>query len=267
MKHSPAILGLAAFVTTSVTSLPARAETPGDVRDLVGARAAGGETQLEARGYTFVHVTKGEDRTWANWWNRSSKQCLTVVTLDGRYASITKSPAPDCGQKSGGNSDGTAAAVAVGAAALIGVLALSHKSHNHDDNKHYADSQSEADYERGYRDGLYHQDYHNYSRSDPYSTGYAAGVQQRNNETSYRPNSSRGGYGEYVNLSDIVYQDWGWAQGELPRRGFRQVDRGSNPDGGHTAYYWNGNTRQCVAIATRSSKVTDVTTVKNHNCN
>lgn len=109
--------------------------------------------------------------------------------MDGRYDAITSTLAADCGQKGGGGD--TAAAVAVGAAALIGVIALAHKSHNHDDGQHYSDSQSEADCERGYRDGLYNQSYHNYSRSDAYANGYSAGVEQRNQETAYRPNHPR----------------------------------------------------------------------------
>lgn len=266
MKPLISAMSLAGLLAATVTGVPAQAAAPSDVQDLVGAKASSGESALESRGYVLQSGSKGDDRSYTYWWHPTKKQCLSVATRDGRYDTITKTPAPDCGQKSGSGSDGTAAAVAVGAVALLGVLAMSHKSHDHDDKQHYSDSQSEADYERGYRDGLYHQDYHNYSRSDPYSNGYAAGVQQRNQETSYRPNQSRGGYGAYVNVSDLVYQDSSWATGELSKRGFRQVDRGSNPDGGHTAYYWNGHTEQCLSVATRSSKVTDVTTVRKSNC-
>ncbi|MDX3884088.1 MAG: hypothetical protein QHC65_06675 [Sphingomonas sp.] len=264
MKQVVSGAAMASFLIAMLPGAPALAATPGDVRDLVGARASAGESALESRGYTFQHGSTGDDRKWTYWWNRDKKQCLSVSTVDGRYDAITSTPAADCGQKGGGGD--TAAAVAVGAAALIGVIALAHKSHNHDDGQHYSDSQSEADYERGYRDGLYNQSYHNYSRSDAYANGYSAGVEQRNQETAYRPNHPRGGYGDYVNLSDISYQDWDRAQSELSRRGFRQVDRDSNSDGGHTAYYWNGGTSQCVAIATRSGRATDVTTVRKRVC-
>jgi len=74
-------------------------DTPSDVADLVGARAAGGENELKSRGYRFVKVEKGDDRTWSNWWNARKKVCLTVVTLEGRYDSIVSSPAFDCNQK------------------------------------------------------------------------------------------------------------------------------------------------------------------------
>lgn len=73
-------------------------QTPSDVSDLVGARAAGGETELQKRGYSFVKTQKGDDRSWSNWWNSKSKVCLSVVTFDGRYDSIVSSPPPDCNQ-------------------------------------------------------------------------------------------------------------------------------------------------------------------------
>lgn len=77
----------------------AQAQTPSALNDLVGARAAGAETQMTARGYTFVKTQKGDDRSYSYWWNASSRQCVTVATMDGRYDSITSSPAPDCGQR------------------------------------------------------------------------------------------------------------------------------------------------------------------------
>jgi len=79
-------------------SAPALAQAPADVADLVGAKGAGGETQLKARGYRFVRIETGDDRKWTFWWNGDRRQCLSVVTYDGRYQAITESPAPDCGE-------------------------------------------------------------------------------------------------------------------------------------------------------------------------
>ena len=79
---------------------------PSDVSDLVGARAAGGETELQRRGYEFVSTQKGGDRSWSNWWNARSGSCLSVVTMEGRYDSIVSAPAPDCRQSSGGRPGG-----------------------------------------------------------------------------------------------------------------------------------------------------------------
>jgi hypothetical protein len=72
---------------------------PSDVSDLVGARASSGEAELKSRGYRFIKVEKGDDRTWSNWWNSRKKVCLTVVTMEGRYDSIVSGPAFDCGQR------------------------------------------------------------------------------------------------------------------------------------------------------------------------
>ncbi len=83
----------------------AQAQTPADLRDLIGARAAGAETAIEARGYAFVKTQTGDDRKYSTWWNARSRQCVTVATMDGRYASITATPAPDCNQKASARDD------------------------------------------------------------------------------------------------------------------------------------------------------------------
>jgi len=84
-----ALMGLALAV-------PASAQTPPDLRDLVGARAAGGETALIARGYVKVRTQAGDDRRWGYWWNERRNICLSVTTRNGRYDSIVTTPAPDC---------------------------------------------------------------------------------------------------------------------------------------------------------------------------
>ncbi|RZA29417.1 MAG: hypothetical protein EOP02_04585 [Proteobacteria bacterium] len=88
-------IGLATLATV-LCAAAASAQTPSDIRDLVGARAAGAETQMEARGYTNVGGQTGDDRTWTYWWNPRTNICVTVSTMDGRYDAITISPAPDC---------------------------------------------------------------------------------------------------------------------------------------------------------------------------
>jgi len=97
MKRLKRAAALAALATISSG---ARAQTPGDVGDLVGARAAGAETAMQSRGYAWVKTQDGDDRKYSYWWNARTRQCVTVATMDGRYASITSSPAPDCGKAS-----------------------------------------------------------------------------------------------------------------------------------------------------------------------
>lgn len=57
-----------------------------DLQDLVGARGAGGETELQNRGYDSVAGNK-----WSNGWH-----CVTVHTADGRYKSIVDTPMSKC---------------------------------------------------------------------------------------------------------------------------------------------------------------------------
>jgi len=84
-------------LASALASGPAAAQaTPPDLRDLVGARAAGGETALMSRGYVNVGGQTGDDRKWTYWWNADRGVCLSVATVNGRYDSIVSTPAPDC---------------------------------------------------------------------------------------------------------------------------------------------------------------------------
>lgn len=247
----------------AATTTAAMAKAPSDVADLVGARGSSGEDQLRSRGYSFHHASQGDDRSWTYWWNSSNRQCLAVVTSDGRYSSISSAPASDCGHSGGGDAG---AAVAVGAAALIGALALSHKSHHHENANHYDNQQSEADYERGYRDGLYNQAYHNYDRSDAYSNGYSAGVTQRNHETAYRPSYGYGGYGGYVNTSDLMGLTNTVADSRLRERGFAYLGKEGGGGDGHDRLYWRAASEQCISVRTRAGQVFDIQSIRKRNC-
>jgi len=77
----------------------AQAQAPSALNDLVGARAAGAETQMRSRGYSLVRTEQSDDRSYTYWWNASNRQCVTVATMDGRYDSITPTLAPDCGKQ------------------------------------------------------------------------------------------------------------------------------------------------------------------------
>jgi len=80
--------------------------TPSDLSDLVGARGAGGETQLEARGYRHIKTETSSDSKYSYWWNASKRACVSVRTFDGRYAAIVATLPADCGMPAGGGSGG-----------------------------------------------------------------------------------------------------------------------------------------------------------------
>ncbi|OYW45433.1 MAG: hypothetical protein B7Z08_09965 [Sphingomonadales bacterium 32-68-7] len=95
MRYSLVVLGAVGAIAVHAV---AEAQAPSDLQDLVGARGAGGETQLQARGYALVRTETGDDRVWTYWWREPTRTCVTVATVNGRYDSITISPAPDCRQ-------------------------------------------------------------------------------------------------------------------------------------------------------------------------
>lgn len=86
----------AGLLAVGIAYPAAQAQAPAGERDLVGARAAGGETALQSRGYVNVRTKIGDDRKWTYWWNERRRICLTVSTMGGRFNAITVSPAPDC---------------------------------------------------------------------------------------------------------------------------------------------------------------------------
>ena len=243
--------------------LPGGAQTPSAIADLVGSRAPGGETQLEARGWTHIKTEKGDDRAWSYWWQPQRRECVSVAVMDGRFDSITSTPAPDCNQnvKSKGSDAGAVAAVAV---AAIGIAALAHQSHHHKDGKHL-DEADDTQYERGYRDGLYGQSYHNYDRSDAYSGGYERGTRQRGHETDYRDGHDGAGYAPSVNLNDLVTARAAGADAELQRRGFRTVNAYQT---GNTSYTIRANDRtgQCVQVATTDGRIRYISAIKAKAC-
>lgn len=88
---------IAFSLTLLVATTPALGQSTG-LEDMVGARAGQAEGELQRRGYVNTGGSAGDDRSYTNWWNANRRQCVTIATMDGRYASITATTAPDCRQ-------------------------------------------------------------------------------------------------------------------------------------------------------------------------
>lgn len=89
---------IAPWIVAAAVALPsaAIAQSAPDVADLVGARGAGGETQLLARGYESRGSNVVRDTRYVFWWNARTGRCISVATADGRYSAITAVPAENC---------------------------------------------------------------------------------------------------------------------------------------------------------------------------
>ena len=92
---------LSLYLAAASVSITASAQTPPDVTDLIGAKGAGGETQLMSRGYEQRDSNTVRDQRFTFWWNPKNRQCISVSTVDGRYASIEPVPAANCGGQTG----------------------------------------------------------------------------------------------------------------------------------------------------------------------
>lgn len=234
------------------------------LQDVVGARGSSGEDMMHERGYVMIHADPEDNTVYSYWWNRVDKKCVMVATTDGRYATILDSTPADCNRADDkGLSTGAKVAIGVGAAAAVGAIVLAHKAHDHDNDRHYDDPNREAEYERGYRDGLYNAAYHNYSNMREYSDGYSAGVDQRNQNIGY--SSGRGGYRPHVNLNDLKGARASSGEAELTSRGFRIVDSYKSGGSSYTIW-WNGSTRQCVSVSTYDGRYNWIGDTQNQNC-
>lgn len=120
---------VASTVIASLVATPVLAKSAGSLQDLVGANAAGGETQLRARGFEHARTTDDGARKISYWWNSGKDDCIEVRTFDGRYTSLADVAASDCGKKSGSGSGAAVAAGVIGAIA-IGALLMSRKDKN-----------------------------------------------------------------------------------------------------------------------------------------
>lgn len=76
-----------ACLLAGVLSLPSATVWAGSaeaLRDLVGAKGAGGEADLERRGYTHIDTGKSGDAAYSYWWSNAERSCVRVNTRDGR---------------------------------------------------------------------------------------------------------------------------------------------------------------------------------------
>jgi hypothetical protein len=272
---------LAAALCFALAMPPAWAQTP-DLRlsDLVNQGSDYAQRELRSRGFVFIHADQRGSKLWQYWWNARDNVCARVAHVDGRASSIVDVSATDCNQypqtygqpaqqpapqsgESKGMSNATKAAIA--AAAIAGVAVLAHRSHERDEQKHKNEQQT-AEFERGYRDGLYHQPYHDYNRSQSYVDGYNAGQQKREAETAHRsPYAYHSGQAAYVPLNDLVGARAQNMDDELGRRGF--VRKGGWQSG-YSAYsmWWNGSTRQCIQGVVSDGRIQSINPIVEGNC-
>lgn len=232
------------------------------LQDLVDIRASSGETEMENRGYILIHAEKSWGSSYTYWWNQSAKKCVYVKTSDGRYSLIKDTINADCYQKENtGMSTGAKVGIAAGAAAIIGAIALASKAHHRENGEHYDTPEKTAEFERGYRDGLYNNPYHNYSNTKEYSSGFEAGVAQRRENLAH--SSGWGGYRPHVNLSDLQGIRASSGESEMQSRGFRNVDGFKVLNTSYTIW-WNGRTRQCIQVATADGRYDSLMDIGNH---
>jgi hypothetical protein len=255
----------AAIVAFGALAGIAYADIPDNLTDLVYQDAGSGSGQLRSRGYTQISSSRSGGKNTQYWWNGNANTCVRAVADGGKYEALVTTSPTDCNQyHSDATKNNNAAAAAIAAAAILGVAALAHNSHQRD-NK-YNDPASMAEFDRGYRDGLHHERYHNRNDSSGYSDGYNAGQRERDEQTSHRSDDGRySGYHPYVNLNDLVGARAAGADSDLRNRGFRDTGGFKQGDRSYVTWY-NQNTHQCVNAITRDGRIDRFEDINEGNC-
>ena len=62
---------------------------PVNVSDLVGARASSGEMEFQSRGFRNVDGGQSGNDKYTIWFNKSTRQCIQAITVNGKYDSVT----------------------------------------------------------------------------------------------------------------------------------------------------------------------------------
>ncbi|MCB2047718.1 MAG: hypothetical protein KDE32_05750 [Novosphingobium sp.] len=258
MKTGTTRLAVVSAVALAMTANPALARNASTLSDLNGIRAGGAEAGLIDRGFKHISTNKNSmGYAYSYWWNEADKNCVQVEVYNGLVETIQDAKDSECGH-TGGNA--AAAAGVVAGAAILGAL-LAHKSNHHDNDQHYADIAAEQSYDRGYKDGLYNAPYHNYDKSDAYSSGYTAGVDERSANLSHH-----NGYGGSSQAA--VYKDLNGARAaggmdELASRGFVQVDNFTSGDTRYSIQY-RAASRQCLQVTISDGHFYDVRDIGQH---
>lgn len=267
--------GLVGCLVLALTAGPLPAREPSNLADLAYQDSKWAQSELRKRGYTLQDRDHHGGAFFQYWWKERDRVCVQVKHEDGKVVDIDTTSSSDCNQYDGWSDDDSgasksdsddAAAVAVAAAAIIGAAALAHKSH-HRDGKHGDNAQSQSEFERGYRDGLYREDYHNYNDTESYTDGYDAGVDERRESTRHRSHHSGhgSGYRPHVSVNDLIGARAAGAESDLESRGFRST--GSYKQGQRSMVTWyNSRTHQCIEVATAGGRIDTIENIAEGNC-
>ncbi len=247
-------------------------DTPSDLRDLVGARASSGESELRRRGFTFVKTEEGGDRKWSNWWNNRRSLCITVVTMNGRYNSIVDSPAFDCNRGNNSNDDSQAIPPdwAVGTFYGRGPNGERITLMITDIGNVQADVNGGMSYGK-YISGNRININGSVSRVSRERGGIVTTSVQNGERIAYSRTLSGGGGGSgggrKVDVSDLVGARASSGDTEMRSRGFRNVDGFKT---GNTSYtiWWRRQSSQCIQVATANGRYDSVSDIGSHpRCN
>lgn len=93
---------------------------------------------------------------------------------------------------------------ALAAAAILGVAVLAHNNNHYHEGYAPNGAAEKAEFERGYRDGLYNEPFDPYHSSTAFAQGYDAGHKERSNRLAHKTGSTSGTRVPHAALNSCV---------------------------------------------------------------
>ncbi len=236
------------FLMTITFSTQAQ-DTPNELRDMVGMKAAYLDDDLSNRGYKFIKNQKSNTDSYSYYWNNNKSKCITTRTNNGRVASIVSTPSADCG-KNGNNSythhdygysqnhqnDNEKQSYRRGY----------HDGHKRTKNNNYSSQIQMNAYDQGYRDGYGNKPMDSYYAKDDYSNTHQYYNSYNhnnngNNSNSGNHNNNSGG----ININELKGMKSKAAYASLEQKGFSNTKTFQEDDVTYKLWY-NSKSDQCV---------------------
>jgi hypothetical protein len=250
------------------------AKSANSLNDLVGARAAGAESDLQSRGWVGAGGHKSASASYTYWWNGDRRDCVMVTTRDGRYASIVDATPADCNQSGGGSGYEQGYRGGSGMGDSAGYQGNDHGNRNGGGGGqpphvmlHKNGTASAtlpgclANFDRnGVRTSSFSS-----CRDDDLrrmSAAVVATMRENRQQDSQVYHGENRGAGP-VDVSDLVGSKAAGVESDLKSRGFRSVD-GFDSGNDKGTIWWNGRTRQCLQMITVDGRANSITDIHTH---
>jgi hypothetical protein len=234
-------------------ALPAQAQLPFELTNLVGIRASSGEQELENMGYFHRNTITVQNSRISYWWSPSEQLCIAVTTTDGRYASIIEQPEVICDDDlaSANNDDFRSYDRPED---LVGIRASSGEQELENMGYSLYNTITVRDSRIGY--WWNRQEQHCLAVTTR-NGSYQSIVDQPEAVCGEHQASSNGGFSNYDDPEDLVGLRASSGESELENMGYYNYNTFTVNES-RIAYWWNRQEQRCIAVTTTDGRYASI---------